>query len=483
MKRTYLKCLLLVGMVSVLNGCTLAPQYHRPEAPVPAVWPNGAASRETRTAINASNAFDIGWQEFFSDKKLRQVIGMALTNNRDLRLSALNVERARAIYGIQRGELLPAVKAVGSGSKQGVPADLSSTGERTTSERYDVNLGVASWEIDFFGRIRSLKDRALEEYLATEQARRGAQILLVSSVANAYLTLAADREKLTLAKTTLTAQRDSYNMIKRRRDLGLATEVDLYRSQTQVDTARGDVARFVQQVVLDKNALNLLVGSPVANEILPTKLADVIPLEEISPDISSEVLLRRPDVLQAENLLRAAHADIGAARASLFPRISLTAAIGTASSELSGLFQSGQNAWSYAPQITMPIFDTRTWSALKATKVQREIVLAQYEKAIQNAFKEVADALAIRGTVNQQVSAQQSLVHAVTETYRLSNSRYERGIDGYLSVLDAQRSLFKAQEGLVSLGLAKLANTVRLYAVLGGGWNTSNTSDVKTGNP
>ena len=437
---------------------------------MPAAWPAGAEG-EAAASTQAKAAPDIPWQEFFSDSKLQQVIGLALTNNRDLRIAALTVERARALYNIQRGELLPSVNAVGTGSKSETPADLSSSGERMTSERYDVNLGIAAWEIDLFGRIQSLKDRALEEYLGTEQARRGAQILLVSSVAGTYLTLAADEENLALAKTTLEAQQSGYDLIKRRRDLGLVPDVDLFRAQTQVDTARGNVALYTQKAALDRNALNLLVGSPVPDELLPASLAGVIPPDEVAPGIPSDVLLRRPDVLQAESQLKAANADIGAARATLFPRISLTAAFGTASAELSGLFKSDSDAWSFAPRVSMPIFDTRTWSALRATKVQRKLIVAQYEKTIQNAFKEVADALAVRDTVNEQLSAQTSLVNAVAETYRLSNSRYEKGMDSYLSVLDAQRSLYSAQQGLVSLGLAKVANTVQLYAVLGGGWN------------
>jgi outer membrane protein, multidrug efflux system len=462
--------LLLLGIALVPAGCTMTPKYTRPKAPVPAQWPVGVVNLNTRSATNAPEASQLRWQEFFSDEKLQKVIGTALTNNRDLRIAVLNVERARALYGIQRGELLPAVNAVGSGSKASVPADLSSTGERHITERYDANFGVASWEIDLFGRIRSFKKRALEEYFATEQARRGAQILLVSSVANAYLALAADRENLTLVENTLATQQDAYNLIKRRHGLGLVTDLDLYRAQTPVDAARRDVALYRQQVAQDENALNLLVGSSVPGELLPTQLANVTPPKEISAGVSSEVLLRRPDVLQAENLLKAANADIGAARAAFFPRISLTAAIGTASSDLSGLFKAGSGAWSYAPQIVMPIFDARTWSAHKAAKVQREIAVVQYEKAIQTAFREVADALAAQGTVDLQVSAQQSLVNAVAETHRLSNSRYEKGIDSYLSVLDAQRSLFAAQQGLVYLRLTKLASQVRLYAVLGGGW-------------
>ena len=274
-------------------------------------------------------------------------------------------------------------------------------------------------------------------------------------------------------------------MIKRRHDLDLVSDLDLYRVQTQVDAARRDVARYRQQAAQDDNALNLLVGSSVPGELLPTELGRISPPKEIATGLSSEVLLRRPDVLQAEDLLKAANADIGAARAAFFPRISLTAAIGTSSSELSGLFKAGSGAWSYAPEIVMPIFDARTWSANRAAKVQREIAVTQYEKAIQSAFREVADALAVRGTVDQQVAAQQSLVNALAETYRLSNSRYDKGIDNYLRVLDAQRSLFAAQQGLVFLRLAKLANDVQLYAVLGGGWQTgpSPAPAARSGSP
>lgn len=401
---------------------------------------------------------------------------MALTNNRDLRIAALNVERARALYGIQRATLWPVVNATGSASQQRIPADLSGSGKPVTPERFEVNLGVVAWEVDFFGRIRSLKDRTLQEYLATEQARRSAQILLVSSVAQAYLALAADRENLALSQTTLEAQRKSYDLIKRRFELGLLPELELLRAQTPLEVARRDVAIYTQQVAKDENALNLLAGSPVATELLPTGLSGLTPPMEVSAGLSSEVLLRRPDVLQAENQLKAANADIGAARAAFFPRISLTAAIGTASSELDGLFKSGSTVWSYAPEIVMPIFDARTWSAAKAASVQREIAVAQYEKAIQSAFREVADALAVRGTVDQQVAAQESLVKAFAETYRLANSRFDKGIDSYLGVLDAQRSLFAAQQVLVFLRLEKLTSQVRLYAVLGGGWETETAS-------
>ena len=465
--------LLLLGIASLPSGCTLAPKYTRPAAPVPADWPTGPAYAETETTINAQAAAGLSWQTFFADEKLRKIIGLSLTNNLDMRVAALNVELARAMYGIQRAGLLPTVNAGGSESKVRIPADLSSSGKSQVSTRYDADLGAAAWEIDFFGRIRSLKDRALQEYMATEQARRSAQILLVSSVADAYLSLAADRESLQLAETTLKSQADAYALIKRRYDLGIVTELDLYRAQTQVDTARGDVATFKQRTAQGENALNLLAGSPVPAELLPTRLDEVAPPQDIQAGVSSEVLLRRPDVTQSEAMLKAANADIGAARAAFFPRISLTAAFGTASSELDGLFHPGSKAWSYAPQVAVPIFDARTWSAFKAAKAQQKIAVAQYEKSIQSAFKEVADALAVRGTVNERVSAQQSLVDAVAATYRLSSSRYDKGIDSYLSVLDAQRSLYSAQQGLVLLRFAKLVNLVQLYAVLGGGCDPS----------
>ena len=460
---------LLVGLLAFLTGCTLIPKYNPPEAPVPAAWPSGPAYKETQAAPGAPVVTDLKWRDFFTDERLQTIIETALNNNRDLRVASLNVERARALYRIQRGQLLPTVDAVGSGGKERVPADLSRTGSSYTAEQYSVSLGVYSWEIDFFGRIRSLKERALEEYFATEEARRSAQILLVSEVANTYLTLAADREALQLAQSTLETQQGAYDLIRRRYEKGVATALDLRQAQTQVDSARVEIARYTRRVAEDENALNLLVGSPVPSALLPEALTSVAPSREISPGMSSEVLLHRPDILSAEHLLKASNANIGAARAAFFPRISLTTAVGTASDELSGLFKAGSNTWNYSAQIVLPIFDARTWSALTVTKVDREIALAQYERAIQGAFREVADALAVEGTVEDQLAAQQSLVNAFAETYRLANLRYDKGIDSYLGVLDAQRSLRVAEQVLIAFRLARIANQVRLYAVLGGG--------------
>jgi multidrug efflux system outer membrane protein len=351
-----------------------------------------------------------------------------------------------------------------------VPADISTeSGEATNFRQYSVNAGVTAWELDFFGRLRSLKDRALEQYLATEQAGRSVQISLVAEVADAYLTFAADGESLKLAQSTLDAQQATYTLIRRRSEVGVSNELDLRQAQTRVEAARVDIARFTRQVALDVNALNLLVGSTVPPELLPGELNLGAVPKDVSPGLSSAVLLRRPDILQAEHQLKAANANIGAARAAFFPQISLTSSIGTTSNALSALFQAGSSTWTFAPQFTMPIFDARLWSALDAIKVEREIVLTEYEKAIQVAFREVADALAQRGTVGDQIAAQEALVHAWSEAYRLSDARYIKGIDGYLGVLEAQRSLYAAQQILIATHLSRLTNLVTLYKVLGGG--------------
>jgi multidrug efflux system outer membrane protein len=418
-------------------------------------------------------AGELNWRQFFTDPRLQKIIETALENNRNLQVAALNVDRARAMYRIQRSDLLPTINATASGSRESVPAstygDIGHDIESLTIDRYEANLAISSWELDFFGRIRSLNQRALEEYLATEQARRSAQILLISEIATVYLTLAADRENLELARSTLASRAASYALIKRRFDVGLATRLELRQAQIKVDAARVDVPKFLGQVAIDENALQFLVGKPVSEDLYPESLTDIAPMETIFTATPSEVLLNRPDILQAENILKASYANIGAARAVFFPRISLTTSYGTASDDLYGLFESGSRAWMLAGQAVLPVFDPRIWAALDASKVEREIVLAEYEGAIQSAFREVADVLAQKGTLKDQLSAQTSLVTAAEETYRLSNLRYEKGTDIYLNVLDAQRSLYAAQQGLISIRLADLANQVNLYAVMGGG--------------
>lgn len=467
----YLRGAAIAVVLLALSGCaSMAPEYTRPEAPVPSDWPTGPAYKDSTAEARDRSAADIAWQEFFIDEHLRKLIALALNNNRDLRIAALNIERSRALYRIERADLFPSVIAAGSGIEQRVPGSLSVTGQSRTVHQYSVDLGFSAFELDLFGRIRSLNSRALEEFFATEEARRSIQISLVAEVAGTYLTLAADKERLKIAHDTFESQQASYNLIKRRFEAGASSELDLRQAQTSVDAARVDIARFISQVAQDENALALLIGMPVPAELLPSGLGTITAVKELSAGLPSEVLQRRPDIMQAEHLLKAANANIGAARAAFFPRITLTSIIGTASDQLSGLFGDGSAAWSFAPQITLPIFNAgRNRAALKVAEVEREIFLAQYEKTIQNAFREVADALAQRGTLGEQLEAQQSLTDATAESYRLSQARYRNGIASYLNVLDAQRSLYSAQQGLITVRLSRLLNLVTLYKVLGGG--------------
>ena len=455
-------------IVALLSGCTLAPGYNRPESPVPVEWPKGPAYHDPDKSSSEPVAA-IPWREFFSDEKLLKLVEIALENNRDFRIAALNVELARAVYGIQRAELFPVIEAWGSGNRQRILAGFSGSDKAVTFDQYSAHLGVTSWEIDFFGRTQSLKDRALEEYFATEEARRASQILLISEVASAYLSLAAQRENLNLAQSTLVSRESAADLIRRHFEVGTAAELDFLEARSRADAARADVALYTRRTAENENALALLIGVSVPVELLPADLNTVVSRQQILPGVPSEVLLQRPDILAAEHNLKGANAAVGAARAAFFPSISLTSAVGTASGELSGLFKAGSDIWNFTPQITMPIFDPRTWSALDATEAENMIVLARYEKAVQNSFREVADALAMKGTIDEQLAAQESSVDAAAAAYRLADARYAKGIDSYLTVLDAQRTLYGAQQGLINVRLLRLGNQVKLYAVLGGG--------------
>jgi multidrug efflux system outer membrane protein len=409
------------------------------------------------------------WREFFTDQRLQSVIELALANNRDLRIAALNIERVQSLYRIQRAQRYPTIAASVSADAYEVPRTLSGKSDETVGQ-ITVGLGTASWELDLFGRIRSLKTAALEQYLASEQARSAAQISLVSAATSTYLALAADRENLRLAQETLNAQQASYQLILQTREQGIASDLEVRQAQSQVEAARVDIARFSGQVALDENALNLLVGTPVAAEMLSDDLGKIAALKDVSAGLPSDVLLRRPDILVAEHQLKAAHANIGAARAAYFPSISLTAAAGLISDDLTNLFKPAAGTWDFAPQAVLPIFDFGARKArYRAAEVDRDMAVAEYERAIQSAFREVCDALSLRTTLVSQQNALQSLVTALDETYRLSEARYRGGIDSYLSVLVAQRSLYAAQQQLVGVRLARLSNLVTLYKVLGGG--------------
>jgi len=472
MKRmTRLLGLPVVGVLFLAGCATMAPRYERPAAPVPTAWPNGPAYKDVTGKPADKAVADIPWQEYFFDPQLRKVIALALENNRDLRVAALNIERSRAQYQIQRSDLFPKVDATASATYQRLSEDFSGTGVPLNLHQYNIGLGVSSYELDLFGRVRSLKDQALEQYLASDQARRSVQISLVAETAGDWLALAADRERLKLAKDTLASQQASYELIKRRFESGVSSALDLQQAQTSVDTARVDIARYTTFVAQDENALNLVVGSQVPAELLPAALSEILTsLKDVAPGLPSDVLLRRPDILQAENLLQGANANIGAARAAFFPRITLVSSVGLGSDDLGRLFKSGAFVWSFAPKITLPLFDAGANQAnLEVAEADRNIAVARYEKAIQTAFREVADTLAQRGTIDDQLAAQRSLTEATGESYRLSQARYGKGVDSYLNVLDSQRSLYGAQQNLIGVRLARLTNLVTLYKVLGGG--------------
>jgi len=470
MSRPFLTSLALAAALFVGGCATLVPQLPKVDAQTQAAWPllPTAATHATEPAAAASStatAADIGWREFFVDPQLEELIARALANNRDLRVAVLNVERARAQYRIQRADRLPSLGASATLERSGGDIPLEQT--------YTAGIGLAAFELDLFGRVRNLSHAALQAYLAQEETRRAAQLSLIAEVANAYLTLAADQESRQLAEATLAAYETSLELAERRHATGAASALDVSQMRTQVEAARTDAARYAGLVAQDTNALSLLVGAPVEASLLPSGLSGpVTGLAALPAGLPSDVLLRRPDVRAAEHQLLAANANIGAARAAFFPSITLTGSIGSASNELSGLFDSGTRVWSFVPSINLPIFQGgRLRAGLGMAKADRDIALAQYERAIQAGFREVADALALTTTLAQQRQSQQALVAAATRTDTLSKARYQAGRDSYLTQLDAQRTLYAAQSGMVAVKLAEQANRVALYRVLGGGWN------------
>ncbi len=488
---------------AVLAGCSLIPAYERPSAPVPAVYPGGPAQRPGQPA-----AASVSWLDYFGDARLQRVIGIALRNNRDLRVAALNIEQARATYQIQRAAQFPTVAASVSETRQ----RPSLLGQGVSGSAL-AGLGVSAWEIDVFGRIASLREAALAQFLATEEARKAVQVSLIGAVANGWLTLLADDELLELTRQTLATRQESVRLTKLRFDAGVVSEIDFQLARGLAETAQATYAQQQRQRLQDENALALLLGEPVPPEVLPASapaaalpdvaaagtaaaaagaapdrgapaaspvpaldtlaggLDSLAPMPELPAGLPSDLLARRPDIRQAEQQLLAANANIGAARAAFFPRIALTASVGSASGDLSGLFKSGSQAWTFAPQVTLPIFDAgRNQAGFEAARAQRDIAVAQYDKAIQGAFREVADALAGRATLGEQLRATRAQAEAEAVRFRLSDLRYRNGIASALDLLDSQRSLFAAQQLAVQVRLAQLQNQVLLYKALGGGW-------------
>ncbi len=461
------RTLTLLLAATALAGCTLAPTYQRPGLPVGQAWPLA----ESAPPSGGASAGDLAWREVVQDRRLQQVIELALRQNRDLRIAVANIERARAQYRIQRSELLPAISAVGAGSKVRTPAGVSQTGQGGTFEQYSASVGFSAYELDLFGRIRSLSAAALQNYFAVEENRRTVQISLIAEVAADYLTLAADQDLLAITQDTLKSREDGLELIQKRFEAGAGSQLDLSQAQTLTEQARSDAAEAIARVAQDRNALQLVVGAEIPAELLPQGgVTTVGILADLQAGLPSDVLIRRPDVLAAEHNLQAQNANIGAARAAFFPRISLTAETGSASTELGDLFKGGTGAWSFAPQIVLPLFSGGANIAnLKGAKANRDIAVAQYEQAIQVAFREVSDALAVRATIRDRVSAQERLVTAASDAQRLSQARYDRGVDSYLVLLDAQRTLYNARQTLLVAKLVEALNRVDLYKALGGG--------------
>jgi multidrug efflux system outer membrane protein len=467
MNKYYRALAVLPAMMAVaLAGCTLQPKYQRPAMPVAAKWDVAGPT--------AANGADIGWKTFFTDPAMNQLIGLALANNRDLRVAALNVETARAQFHIDRAALLPTVDATVSQTSEHLPGNLYST-ESTgpvTYHQYDANLGITSWEIDFFGRLRSLRDVGLESYLSTEATRQATQISLIAEVATGYLTLCSDKELLTLAQHTADSQQRSYDLTKRGYDVGVDTTQDLAQAETTVRSAQADVAQYTRQVRQDVDALRLLIGTE-----LPAGLVEQAQLNKdwhfpaTPAGLPSDLLTRRPDIIAAEHTLKGANANIGAARAAFFPTISLTTAGGSSSSSLDHLLKGGTAAWSFVPSVSLPIFDGGVNQAnLAIAKTERKIEVANYEKTIQTAFKEVSDALAGQATYQDELNARDLDTAANQRNYDASDMRFRQGVDNYLNVLVAQRSLYAAQQSQINTRLGLLEQQITLYKVLGGGW-------------
>ncbi|WP_421142965.1 efflux transporter outer membrane subunit [Aeromonas dhakensis] len=458
------KTLIALSVTLLLGGCSMAPDYQRPALPQGATWQNN----QTGEAVVSP------WRQQFLDPALQQLIATALENNRDLRIAALNVEAYEARYRIQRAAQLPTLAANGSGTRQQGSDDLSSTGQGTISSQYGANIGITAYELDLFGRIQSQKDQALETYLAQIETQRSTQIALVASVANAYLTLLADQELLALSEATLATEQESYGLTEHKYRLGAASEMELAQGRTALESAKVSLAQYQRQVKQDRNGLALLLGTSVpALMTEPATLAEV-QLAAIPVGAPSSLLQQRPDILAAEHSLKAANANIGAARAAFFPTISLTATAGTASNQLSGLFDGGTGTWTFMPQINLPIFDGgKRIADLDVAEVSTKQAVASYEKSIQTAFKEVADTLGAQADYQQQLQAQQELVKASQTYFKLAEVRYEKGVDSYLTRLDAQRSLFSAKQGLITTHLAQLSNQIALYKAVGGGWQAA----------
>ncbi|WP_274383066.1 efflux transporter outer membrane subunit [Cupriavidus gilardii] len=475
-----LPCLLL-SLGAVLAGCSLAPVYQRPAAPVPTQWTAGQPASDDMQATPSSAAV-LQWERFIVDDKLRELVALALDNNRDLRQAVLNIEAARAMYRVQRADRVPGLQAEGGGTRQRVAEDLRQPAMSSVQQSVQAGIAVPSFELDLFGRVRNLSEAALREYLATEEAARSARISLIAEVIQAYLARDSAQRRHLLTTQTLQARESSLRLIAQRRQAGTATALDFHEASGLTDQARADLERTDREFRQATNALALLVGVPDVGARLPqTPRDDVLLVQELAPGTPSELLIHRPDILAAEQRLRGRHADIGAARAAFFPRIALTGMFGSASGELSNLFGAGQTVWAFAPQLTLPIFSGgRNVANLDLAHARKDIAVANYEKTIQTAFREVSDALAATDTLRREEIARRAVAQTSEQTLRLSEARYRAGVDDHLRYLEAQRSHYSAQTALIDVAAQRQAALASLFRALGGGWSAESPAAART---
>ncbi|WP_226099339.1 efflux transporter outer membrane subunit [Dickeya oryzae] len=460
-------------ITSLCAGCTLTPEYHRSAMPVATQWP-------VKEAHTASPVATVSWQELFADPKLRQVVQLALDNNRDLRIAVLNIQKAQAQYRIQRSELVPQVGVSGAEKAQRTPASVSYTGIGGVTRAYSLDVGISAYELDLFGRVRSLKEEARQAYLSTDWSRRATQISLIADVAGNYMSLAADQDLQRLAHETLRSRQEEYDLQKSLTIEGKSSPLPLHQAESELESARYQTLLADKQVISDRNALELLVGKPLPEDLLPSaySLTGMTSAKPVSAGLPSDLLQQRPDIVAAEHSLLGANADIGAARAAFFPSISLTTSAGRASNALGELFDAGGRNWNFAPQINLPIFSGgRLMAQLETSNVERDIAVAKYEKTIQTAFREVADALAERSVVDRETDAQQKNVAASQAAFDFVQAQYANGATGYLNVLDAQRTLYAAQQSLIQSRLSQQHSQITLYKALGGGWTPGTLQD------
>lgn len=475
-----MKLISAMSLSAILSACSLIPDYQRPANPV--------LLESSDEVVAAPLAADIGWQEFYRDKQLQQLIALSLENNRNLRATLLQVEQLRAQYKIQRAERLPAVDANAGASRQRVPEGLGfGAGGSGIYEEYSLGVGVSAWEIDFFGRIDSLQQAALEQFLASDASRKSVQLTLVSEVADAWFSWQAATAQLKFSSSTRKAREESYELINQRFESGIASELALRQAETALHEARIAESRYQQQANQNFTALELLVGQTLDRQQWTTQWwedADAVILKDLPVNLTSDVLLARPDVMQAEHQIKAANANIGAARAAFFPRISLTTSLGLGGTTPSDLTHTSNRTWQIAPQFSLPLLDWGVNEAnLDVAELQKDINIARYQQTIQTAFKEVFDEMQARETLDAQLAAQADLTQATERSLELAELRYDAGVDSYLEVLDAQRSHINAQLAQIDTQLARLRNQLTLYKALGGGLKTTADERVEPAIP